>query len=298
MSQAHQGPGDWPSLPASLVAHVETVFRGDSEVWLDALSDRLPTLMRRWDLELGDVLTGGWNSTVLACTFRGQRSVLKVTLDPGEASLEAKALRLWGTQAAVEVLGSDPELGGLLLARLEPGTPLQDSAQVPTAIAKLHAVPAPTSGFPSLADFYADAPSRLRAMAREGPAPFSDERVWAAGADLVELSSVPGLGHQVLLHGDAVPANFLFSDSGYRAIDPRAKVGDPCFDAAFWALFSDDDVDILETATAMAVALGLPTERVTRWTRAIAVDRSLQVAGSPLHAGLLERLVAYVMQFD
>jgi hypothetical protein len=44
----------------------------------------------------------------------------------------------------------------------------------------------------------------------------------------------------------------------------------------------------------LAAALGVEADRIRRWAWAIAVDRRLQVAGSPAHAGLADRLDAII----
>lgn len=283
-------------LPASLAAHVDATFERPG-AWREALAERLPSLVAQWDLRLGDVMTGGWNSVVLACAAPHGPAVLKVTLAAEAVSLEARALRHWGPDAAVRVLASDATRGALLLERLVPATQMPATAEAlgtpVQALGALHAATSPI-GFPTLAALYADAEPRLLAMWRKRNKPVAHEAALRAATSLREFAAAPVRGGCVLLHGDPVPANFLLGAAGYRAIDPRPRAGDPAYDAAFWALFSEEGRGVAAKARCLADLLDLDADRVLRWAWAMAIDRILQVAESPPHARLVERLTAFV----
>ena len=65
---------------------------------------------------------------MFACTTAsGGEVVVKLTVTPTEARVEAAALAAWAqTQAAVQVIDVDFDHGALLLERIRPGTPLPD----------------------------------------------------------------------------------------------------------------------------------------------------------------------------
>lgn len=279
-------------VPAAVEAHVDAAFGHASAAWHAALSQRLPALIEQWQLRLGDVLPGGWSSIILGCDTAHGRAVLKLTLRPDAVRPEARALRHWGSHAAAGVLACDTSRGALLLERLEPGTPMGGSsvAMAARVLDRLHRRGSPSAGFPSLADAYGGAEDRLLAMWRRHPRATARERVTRAARWLQALSATPVPHGPVLLHGDPVPANFLLGAHGYRAIDPRPRVGDPTYDLAFWALFAEDARDVAGKAEAIAAALGADKRRVQHWVWAIAVDRRLQVAGSAPHEGLAARL--------
>jgi streptomycin 6-kinase len=259
-----------------------------------AISARLEGLGSEWELDIQEPLVGGWNSVVLACAAPTGPAVLKLTLDPDAVAVEERALRHWGPEAAVRVLACDATRGALLLERLHPATPIPASETdiVGEALARLHRIPPVQGAFPRLADLYADAEQRLIAMWQRAPSAVPAGLVRAAAASLVELASADG--GAVLLHGDPVPANFLLGRDGYRAIDPRPRIGDRAYDAAFWALFAEEGQDITAKAERLAAALGLDRDRVAAWAAAMAVDRLLQVADSPPHTELVRRLRAFV----
>src|SRR5439155_1602041 len=66
---------------------------------------------------------------------RGRPCVLKVSRHVGETRNEIAALRLWGGRGAARLLDADPEVGALLVERLEPGTMLVEVAQLDDAAA-------------------------------------------------------------------------------------------------------------------------------------------------------------------
>jgi Aminoglycoside/hydroxyurea antibiotic resistance kinase len=93
---------------------------------------RLGACKRRWDLQGGSRLGGGFRSDVFACSAAGgEQEVVKLTATPEEARLEAAALTLWAhTRAAVRLIDADITHGALLLQRIWPGTPLPGGGQM------------------------------------------------------------------------------------------------------------------------------------------------------------------------
>lgn len=280
------------------MTHVDALFAAERAAWRSLVASSLPCLVDTWMLELDEVLPGGYNSLVLACRADGRQAVLKLSLDRDGIVAEARALRHWGPDAAVAVLDVSADASALLLERLVPGA-LADGVTEATGdagqlLSGLHAAKPAPEDFRTLAEQYADVSERLAGMWALSPDILRREQVDRAAAQFRDLTAAPVPGGLVLLHGDPVPANFLLGSRGHRAIDPRPVVGDPAFDAAFWALFAESGDDVIAKAEALASALELDGSRVLRWARAIATDRTLQVARSPLHQSLRARLAAFL----
>jgi streptomycin 6-kinase len=83
-----------------------------------------------------------------------------------------------------------------------------------------------------------------------------------------ELAADPGAA-RVLLHGDLHPGNVLDGGAGRGlvAIDPRACVGDPLFDAVDWVLWRAEPSDLDRR---LAVLASGAEERLRAWCAAFA----------------------------
>jgi streptomycin 6-kinase len=201
-------------------------------------------------------LTGGQRSDVFDCvTAEGKEAVLKLTARPGEAETEAAALRAWQQSgAAVRLLDADAELGALL----RPGTPLTDAGQeaaidvAAELLAQLHTADRAGFRFPALQDSYVDYEQRTRADAEVGAAGVA--RLPEARAAALRLCATAG--RVVLLHGDFLDKNLLWSGSRIVAIDPNPAIGDPCADAGFFAACRQPATGIWERADAVARRIG------------------------------------------
>jgi streptomycin 6-kinase len=171
--------------------------------------------------------------------------------------------------------------GAVLLELIEPGTRADELRPPPAArewaalLSALHMVPVP-----------ADYPHDLRAqcegffdrIGRRVAEPEIGRRVSAAdvarGAGRCE-ALLATESTRVLLHGDLHLANVLDGGKarGLVAIDPRACVGDPCFDAVDYLLDGagrDGTDGIGARCAALAAASGLDAGRLHDWCRAVA----------------------------
>ena len=96
---------------------------------------------------------------------------------------------------------------------------------------------------------------------------------------------------RVLCHGDLLDKNILLDGDGrWRAIDPMPCLGDPCLDAAFWALHHRPGVGVRERCERVAGHAGLPGARVWRWARALAATEAVLDIGAGRAAGHLRTL--------
>jgi streptomycin 6-kinase len=249
----------------SFRAFVARHFGAAGRAWLDLLPRHLAAAAAEWGLELGRELPGG----VLACvvevrTRDGEEAVLKIAGPWDRPRDETACLRRWDGGPAPRLIRADPDRGALLLERIHPATVAADAnaAEVAGVLRGLH-VESP-NGLPPLRQMVAQ---RIAQAVEQGRA--TEER--AAGAleelERLEQDAPP----PVLLHGDFDERNLLRCFvRRVVAIDPLPAVGDPAYDAAYWA-HANRRPGARERAEAMAAELELDPERVRGWQRVIAV---------------------------
>ena len=98
--------------------------------WLGALPDQVQWLAHRWSLTVDRHFPEiAINHVAPATRADGTRCVLKVSRHIGETRNEIAALRLWDGSGAARLLEADPDVGALLIERLDPGTMLVDVAE-------------------------------------------------------------------------------------------------------------------------------------------------------------------------
>ncbi len=205
-----------------------------------AISTRVAALAARWGLALEgrfpDTPGSPGNFVASARRVDGTRCVLKVSPHLDETRAEIAALAMWHGHGAARLLDAEPDLGGLLLERIEPGTMLAETSTLDDDTATRVAAgllrklwrPARTDGLVSLESWCA-AYARNRHVLSQGAAGFPAELFQRADALRAEL--LASSDRQVVLHGDLHHFNILRSDrAGWLAIDPKGLVGDPCFD--------------------------------------------------------------------
>jgi streptomycin 6-kinase len=201
-----------------------------------AAANRLETCARRWSLQVGERLVGGFRSDVYAVVRPdGTHGVLKLCGTVAEAREEAAALRLWtGSGASVELLALDHQLGALLLERLWPGSPMPrgevGTAQVAASMfSALHAGQAVgfafrsvVGSFPSHERQARDDLAYFRRTRHEPRRAMAAERVLPAAGVLMKRLAV-NVNHMVLLHGDFLTKNLLRAGHDHRAIGTRFR---------------------------------------------------------------------------
>jgi len=242
-------------------------------------SSRLSICKRRWHLEGGRRLDGGFRSEVFGCTTAaGAEVVVKLTVTPEQARAEAAALAMWErTGATVRLIDVDFEHNALILERARPATHLPDGDDrvaievAADLLSRLHRARAATFPFLALGETYVQQEDQARDNAayeqRTRRAPARGEadlqRLSAARAAAMRLC---GSARQtVVLHGDFLDKNLLRNGARYVAIDPIPRVGDPCADVGFFAAGHRPATRILWRADAIAELMGLDRLRAQRW---------------------------------
>jgi streptomycin 6-kinase len=242
--------------------------------WIERLPAVVEGLERKFGVRCERVLEGGAVSLVadVRCDD-GSPAVLKVAYRDSENNTEPDALRLLGGRRVVRLLAYDRESHGMLLERLEPGTPLlavvpdEEAANEVAAelLPDIWVTPPRRPRFPSLDRIASHVADRLPMRVAIAPDPRARALLGRARSDLRELAkSQP---RRVLLHRDYHRLNVLQHGDGWRIIDPKPVVGDPAFDLG--CLIRDDpDAVLAEAYPARRLA-----RRVDQLCEALAVDR-------------------------
>jgi streptomycin 6-kinase len=271
-----------PQIPDEVSRFVAHYFGVSGRAWLEQLPEVIASTAARWGLEIEHALDGGLLSCVLAARRRdGGPAVLKIAGPWTPARHEALALEHWDGGPAPRLLDFDERLSALLLERIWPGDVPADQPcdQVARLVNALHAAP-PTSSqmamLPSLTEVVQDrfVTAGAEAAARSAAdfaalAPRIQRARLAAGELLDDF-----IGPCVLVHGDLEQRNIVWCQQrGLAAIDPTPCIGDPAYDAAYWAAHGQHAVGLERRCHALALHASLDPSRVLRWASIIALAK-------------------------
>lgn len=207
----------------------------DGKVWLEQLPALLENLRRRWSLEIEQPLSDlSYNFVAQARRRDGTPVMLKAGVPDDELLSEIAALRHYDGRGCVMLLEADPDVGAMLLERLEPGTMLVDldderATRIAAEVMQTLWRPLPRLHSFVTVEQWAQGLERLRATFDGGSGPFPPQLVEAAEqlfADLLASSSEP-----VLLHGDLHHYNILAAQRApWLVIDPKGVSGEPLYE--------------------------------------------------------------------
>lgn len=265
---------------------VEGAFGADGVAWLEKLPEILTTVAGRWSLAIEPPYTLSYNYVAPAKRADGTRVVLKVGCPNPELRTEAEAMTLMSGGVVCNLLEYDPDLGTLLLERVEPGTPLAHLAMVDDDQATRIAVdllprlwrPAPeNSSFPNVSDWARALPQhRERFGGGTGPLP---ETLFEEAEECFDWLLTTTTAPQ-LLHGDFHHGNILAATRArWLVIDPKGIVGDPGYDLGAFLYnpmpglleMNAPDRVIRRRVDQLAEGLGMDHARIRAWGIAQAV---------------------------
>lgn len=222
-------------------------------------------LARDWELTLGPELPGRRLACVVeARTADGRDALLKLPSPWARGADELAALQAWAGDGAPLVLAADGRSGAVLLERVVPGTVASgaDAREVAALLRRLNVFP--LAGLPDLDGIVR---RRLDRAVAEGRANRAREAWGREALERLARKTPPS----VLLHGDFEERNLLrCSRRGLCAIDPLPCVGDPAYDAAYWAHASGRP-GRRARFEAISAALDVEPARVRDWCGVIAV---------------------------
>jgi streptomycin 6-kinase len=284
-------PSSSLSFDAGVRRRLTFRFGDGIESWFDELPSVLDALAERWNLAFDSVIPRGSVSVVIRCSMHDTANcVLKVSPDRARLTREAAALDQWHTVHTPSVLAVDERAGALLLEAIEPGTPLDESAEYPALerlaelLTALHSSGVPESSYPSVAQRVAYLFDASFKVYQRSPwlVDLVPLEVYEQGRRLAtRLAEQPS--STVLVHGDLTPRNVLLGGGtrGLVAIDPAPCVGDPAFDAVDLLLWQADDFETVAVRTAaLAPTIGVKPTRMLDWCTAFAGMVVLEMAES------------------
>jgi streptomycin 6-kinase len=217
------------NLPPVFVTNVKMAFGDKGSRYLDNLPDLLANASHRWNLTIHDPFLLSYNYVCAVSQADGTPAVLKIGVPNPELTSEINTLLHYAGQGACRLLEANPELGMLLLERLQPGTMLatlendEQATEIAAEVMQRIQHPVPEGNrFLSLRSWF-DELKELRPRFGGGSGPFPDKSLEKAEGLIGSLFSEER--PQVLLHGDFHHFNILLSERGWLVIDPKGVIG-------------------------------------------------------------------------
>ncbi len=255
-------------------------FGPEAEDWLAEVSNLATRLASRWGLVLGELFESGASSVILRGQWPdGTPAVLKLSPDTALLTKQVEMLRVFAPTGRVPaVLAIDAEAGAMVLEEVIPGTVAEDlpPAALPRQwgelLAALHAV-APPARWPwDLRGRFDESFARIgKRLSEPAISARIDQDAWQRAIRRCETLLATQY-RSVLLHGDLHLGNVLDGgpSRGLVAIDPKACVGDPCFDAVDYVVSGAGHEGVEARCQQVAAACGLDGDRLLAWSRVVA----------------------------
>lgn len=265
---------------AEVGARLAGRFGPRAESWLGEVPAIAADLASRWGLGLGELFQSGASSVVLRCRWPdGTPAVLKLSPDRALLVRQVEMLGLFAPSGRVPaVLAADAETGAMVLEEVVPGTEAGDLTQMSLPqrwgelLSALHAVAPPQRWPLDLRGRCEEAFVRIgRRLSEPAIGARIDQAAWQRAirrcAALLDTQAT-----LVLLHGDLHLGNVLDGgpSRGLVAIDPKACIGDPCFDAVDYVVAGAGHDGVEARCQRVAKACGLDGDRLYAWSQVIA----------------------------
>ncbi|MFC3452046.1 phosphotransferase [Amycolatopsis speibonae] len=255
-------------------------FGPDAEGWLAGVPALAARLAARWGFTLGELFDSGASSVVLRCRWSdGTPAVLKLSPDGALLAKQLEMLRVFAPTGRVPaVLAADADAGAMMLEEIQPGTAAEDlpSSSLPARwgelLTALHAVAPPADWQWTLRGRFEESFDRIgRRLADPAIGARIGEDTWQRAIERCE-ALLDTQDKVVLLHGDLHLGNVLDGGAarGLIAIDPKACVGDPCFDAVDYVVAGAGHEGVDARCRLVADACGLDVDRLYAWSRVVA----------------------------
>lgn len=247
--------------------------------WVQSPPALVERLRERWDLVVDDTepLYGGQSLVVLV--RRGEQPLaLRLTWLVDSTADEARALRAWRGRGVVTLVDAAPDVGALLLERLDHTRslhtlPLPEAAEVAGSLIRTLAV-TPPAGLRTLSDVAAGIPETLTRRQRALGSPIPPD--WLAAARRHALGW-ERTEDQFLIHADLHYGNVLAATrQPWLAVDPRALRGAPEYSVPelMWTRADElhTDADVRRTLGIVVSAGKMDAEAALGWTVTRCVD--------------------------
>lgn len=240
--------------------------------WVDELPKLIQRQLADWTLTPDGAPMHGHASMVLPVIGDAGPAVLKIAFPDDESQHEHLALRRWGGDGAVRLLGADPHRRTLLLERLHTRdlTPLWDveACEIVADLYRRIHVPA-LPQLDTLANVITRHTAGLDALPRSAPIPRRlVEQAQSWSRDLVTDPDTVG----TLIHTDLHYDNVLAADrEPWLVTDPKPLNGDPHYEVAplLWNRWDELAGDVRDGVRrrfyAVVDAAGLAEDRARAW---------------------------------
>jgi streptomycin 6-kinase len=255
-------------------------FGPEVQGWIAEVPILAARLACRWGLVLGELFDSGASSVVMRCQWPdGTPAVLKLSPDRALLTRQVQMLRVFAPSGRVPaVLSTDAQAGAMVLEEVLPGTEAEDmpEASLPQLWAELltslHSVATPVQWPWDLRGRCEEAFARIgRRLSEPAIGARIGQAAWRRAIQRCE-KLLDTQATVVLLHGDLHLRNALDGgpSRGLVAIDPKACLGDPCFDAVDYAVAGAGHEGVEARCQQLATTCGLDGERLYTWSRVIA----------------------------
>ncbi|MFB6814083.1 aminoglycoside phosphotransferase family protein [Streptomyces sp. NPDC056347] len=271
--------------------------------WCADTPSLIARLTSRWGLSLGEPLPDGASSVALRCRWPdGTPAVLKISPERALLVEQAGMLRWFAASGRVPaVLAADEDAGAMVLEEVVPGTPAEDMPAVSLPgqwadlLAALHGVAPPPRPPRVLRGRCEEAFTRVgRRLSEPAISARMDVTVWDRAIRRCERL-LDTEAATVLLHGDLHLGNALAggTERGLMAIDPKACVGDPCFDAVDYVVAGAGLEGVEDRCARVAAACGLDGDRLRAWSQVIAPFAAIAHLGGGGEEPVIDELLAW-----
>ena len=264
----------------AVTARLTSRFGPEAERWPATIPAVTARLASAWGFAPGELFESGASSVIMRCQWPdGTPAVLKLSPDQPLLAKQAEMLRLFAPTGRVPaVLAADEDTGAMALEEILPGTEAENlppdslPQQWGELLAALHSVAPPAHWPLYLRGRLDEAFARIgRRLTDPTIAARIDAATWQRAKDRC-ATLLDSQSPVVLLHGDLHLGNALDGgpSRGLIAIDPKACIGDPCFDAVDYVLDAAGKDGIAARCHRVATACGLDGDRLHAWARVIA----------------------------
>jgi len=236
--------------------NIRTGYEASGESWLKALPTIIKQLQLHWNLhECIPIENMTYHYVSKAITQDGIPVVLKIGYDRKLLENEAKCLRIFNGERAVELLDVELTHNALLLRQAIPGTTLK-------------------SLYPKQRDFVIDRYAEV-VKTRANSQEFDSIKSWLNSIDIATSDQLPKallskaialknqllstMGTPHLLHGDLHLDNIIENEGEWLCIDPKGILGEIEFE------ISACDINELSEIKHLASAAKVSHKRLTNW---------------------------------
>ncbi len=219
--------------------------------WIDGLPELVASLEREWSIVVGRPYRDSTEGFVAEAALEdGTPVVLKVVIPHGDlARHEVRVLRLADGKGCARLLRDDEPRRALLLERLGPSLfdlalPIGQRHEILCRAAAQLWRPAPDCGLPSGADKGRWLGEFIEATWQELDRPCTERAVDYALACGNRRVAAHDDERAVLVHGDVHQWNALWSEGGFKLVDPDGLVAEPEYDLGI--LMREDPLELLD----------------------------------------------------